>query len=160
MTNFHKRIFGYAIAVIVLIAGLLTTIKTSKAGTSALTGSCGMIVNVSHWGVPITYGRKDDSSNNLLMLINFDTGKITGYATNVTFGANNSTAPTYSVGSGGVDFNQSADTVTGFYELTPTDLNLLPKFKVLPVNGSNTFLIIAGGQGNPGAGGSGVCQKV
>jgi hypothetical protein len=38
------------------------------------------------------------------MLINFDTGQITGYATNVTFGADATALPTYKTDSGGISF--------------------------------------------------------
>ena len=145
-----KKIFPFLIFILA-ISGALVTYKSSKAAVSLISGSCGMLVNVSHWGIPIKYGSKDNSSNNLLLLFNFDTGKITGYSTQVTFGTTSSDTPTYS---------------TGFIKLTPRDLNKLPEIIFLPVNGGNTFLVIAAD--NPGtvrtprlgSGANGVCQKI
>ena len=149
-------------AACLVIGGALFTTNATRASTGTLTGSCGMIVNISHWGVPVHYGQTDGSSNNLLMLINFDAGTITGYATSVSFGANSSDDPSYTTSRdpGNITFTQSSDSVTGLYKLTPTDLTQLPELKVLPVNNGNTYLIIAGGTNRTGAGGSGMCQKV
>ncbi|MEI6470432.1 MAG: hypothetical protein WCO72_13295 [Betaproteobacteria bacterium] len=160
---------------LISLASTLFVPANSHAVAGLLSGSCGMIVNISTWGVPINYGGKGESSSNLLMLINFDSGKISGYSTNVTFGAKSTDSPTYSTYEGGVDFDvnyayKSDGTINnGFYRLTPRDLNKMPELAVLPVNGGNTFLVIAAD--NPGAtamtrtprggsGGSGVCQKL
>jgi hypothetical protein len=131
----------------------------SFAQSIKITGSCGMLVNVSKWAEPIVFGQSDSSSNNFLLLVNFDTGVMTGYATNLTFGANSSVQPTYSVGIGSINFTQSADALNGFYQLTPTDLTKMPIFKVLPVNNGNTFLIITGGTDRNGSGATAICQK-
>jgi len=156
-----KRIQGLLLFALLIFAGSLITVKTSKAVNGNLTGSCGMIVNMSHWGVPVNWGNEDTSTNTFLMLVNFDTGQITGYGSKVTFGSADALAPTtYTTGSGGIAFTQSPDAVTGFVELTPANLNQMPKLKVLPVNGGNTFLITTAGAARDGAGGSGMCQKV
>ena len=131
----------------------------SFAQSTKITGSCGMLVNVSKWAQPIVFGQTDSGSNNLLLLVNFDTGVMTGYATNLTFGANSSLQPTYSVGIGNINFTQSADVLNGFYQLTPTDATKMPIFKVLPVNNGNTFLVIAGGTDRQGSGATAICQK-
>ena len=131
----------------------------SFAQPTKISGSCGMLVNVSKWAEPIVFGQTDSGSNNLLLLVNFDTGVMTGYATNLTFGANSSVQPTYSVGIGNINFTQSADVLTGFYQLTPTDLTKMPIFKFLPVNNGNTFLAITGGTDKNGSGATAICQK-
>jgi hypothetical protein len=137
----------------------LMDLNISFAQSIKITGTCGMLVNVSKWAEPIVYGQSDSGSNNLLLLVNFDTGVMTGYATNLTFGTNSSAQPTYSVGIGSINFTQSADVLSGFYQLTPTDLTKMPIFKVLPVNNGNTLLIITGGTERNGSGATAICQK-
>ena len=119
-------------------------------------------MNVSKWGSPIKYGQVDQTSNHFLLLINFDAGTISGYANHVTFGANASEISTYQTmgGSSILTFTQSSDAITGFYKLTPSNLDQMPEWKVLPVNGGNTYLIIWTGNNRAGAGGTGVCQKI
>lgn len=119
-------------------------------------------MNVSKWGSPVRYGQVDNSSNNFLLLINFDTGTITGYATHVTFGANATEDPTYAtlMAPGNFTFTQTPDIANGFFKLTPSNLDQMPEWKVLPVNGGNTFLFIWSGNNRTGAGGTGVCQKI
>jgi hypothetical protein len=145
-------------ALLLCLYGLMD-LNFSFAQSIKITGSCGMLVNVSKWAEPIVYGQSDSGSNNLLLLVNFDTGVMTGYATNLTFGTNSSAQPTYSVGIGSINFTQSADVLSGFYQLTPTDLTKMPIFKVLPVNNGNTLLIITGGTERNGSGATAICQK-
>jgi len=164
MTQINKKLLGMFVVITLLIFGSLTTVKTSKAVTGNLTGSCGMLLNMSHWGVSFTDNANGSTTNNFLFLINFDSGQITGYGSQVAFGTITSGVPTttgtYTTGSGGISFLQANDSVTGFYELTPSNLNQMPILKVLPVNGGNTFLITTAGTNRSGAGGTGVCQKV
>ena len=160
-----KKIFPFLIFILA-ISGALVTYKSSKAAASLISGSCGMLFNVSHWGIPIKYGSKDNSSNNLLLLFNFDTGKITGYSTQVTFGTTLSDTPTYSTGFSDGDTFDISGLADGFIKLTPRDLNKLPEIIFLPVNGGNTFLVIAADNPGtvrtprPGSGANGVCQKI
>ena len=164
MNQIHKKLIATVAVISLIVFGSLTTVKTSKAVTGNLTGSCGMLLNVSHWGVSMKSNAADNSTNNFLFLINFDSGQITGYASNVTFGTITNGIPTstgtYTTSAGGIGFSQAKDSVSGFYELTPSDLDRMPVLKVLPVNGGNSFLITAGGTNRSGAGGAGVCQKV
>jgi len=134
----------------------------SFGATSKLTGSCGLLMNVSKWGSPIKFGQVDQSSNHFLLLINFDAGTISGYASHVTFGANASEAPTYKTMGGPsiLTFTQSTDVISGFYKLTPSNLDQMPEFNILPVNNGNTYLVIWSGTNRAGAGGTGVCQKI
>lgn len=149
----------FTIVISLLLIGL-TPIK-SYGATSKLTGSCGLMMNVSKWGSPIRYGQADHSSNNFLLLINFDAGTITGYGTNITFGSNATEDPTYvTSGPAYFTFTQTPDIANGFYKLTPSNLDQMPEWKVLPVNGGNTYLFIWSGNNRAGAGGTGVCQKL
>ena len=139
---------------------VLTKWLPSYAAPARLTGSCGLIMNISKWGTPIRFGQVDHSSNNFLLLVNFDTGTISGYGTDVVFGANANEDPTYFTGAGNFTFTQSQDVVSGFYKLIPTNLDQMPEWKILPVNGANTYLFILSGNKRAGAGGTGVCQKL
>ena len=53
MNQIHKKLLGTVAVISLIVFGSLTTVKTSKAVTGNLTGSCGMLLNVSHWGVSI-----------------------------------------------------------------------------------------------------------
>ena len=154
MKNFFNNILLLIIAALVPVSSYIAPNK--------LTGSCGLMMNVSKWGSPVRYGQADPSSNNFLLLINFDSGTISGYATNVTFGSNATESPTYVTGMapGNFTFTQTPDVAAGFYKITPSNLDQMPEWKVLPVNGGNTFLFIWSGNNRAGAGGTGVCQKI
>lgn len=154
MRNNFLSIFIFLFAIINPINSFGTTPK--------LTGSCGLLMNVSKWGSPIKYGQVDQSSNHFLLIINFDAGTVSGYANHVTFGANASEVSTFQT-MGGLSiltFTQSPDAISGFYKLTPSNLDQMPEWKVLPVNGGNTYLVIWSGNNRAGAGGTGVCQKI
>lgn len=148
------------IVLICLFGFLNTSIAQSKA--APLSGSCGLLMNVSKWGSPIKYGQVDQSSSHFLLIINFDAGTISGYASNVTFGASASEVPTYQTmgGQNIFTFTQSPDAIAGFYKLTPSNLDQMPEFKIVPVNNANTYLTIWSGNHRAGAGGTGVCQKI
>jgi hypothetical protein len=155
-----KILYFFRIYSLLFIAALSAT--NSYSTSAKLTGSCGLLINVSKWGSPIKYGQVDQTSNHFLLLINFDAGTISGYANHVTFGANASEISTYqTMGSYNIlTFTQSPDPIAGFYKLTPSNLDQIPEWKVLPVNGGNTYLLIWSANNRAGAGGTGVCQKL
>ena len=126
---------------------LFATKSNAVAAAPTLSGSCGIAMYFTRKGRPIT----DSDPLDGLGVINFDTQKIDGtlnvYDTNKPKKA--MLVPI------SWDFDVSAGMLAGSALITDRANSGKPSFQVLPVNGSNTFLIQFVDDDTVG-----VCQKI
>ena len=138
------------VVVCALGAGLSTLSTKSVAVSSipTLTGSCGIAMYFARKGMTQT----DGNALNGMGIINFDTQKITG-----TINSFDSSQPKLAKLSAITwDFNISAGVLVGSALITDkVTTSGKPSFQILPVNGSNTYLIQFVDDDTVG-----VCQKI
>jgi hypothetical protein len=129
---------------------------SSKASTSSPTGQCGLLLNGNFDGFEAAQNNQSGQITNMLMLINFDTNTLyISSALLANFGATNVTA-TQSNSTGA--FTITSDYIPGSYKLSLTGTSAF--MTLLPVNGSNTYLVQMPGNGTMMAPKAGVCQKI
>jgi hypothetical protein len=143
-----------------LIALSIQNIKTSKAASSAPSGACGAIMDISHKNVaPVAAGAGYGS--NVLLYIDFTQNKISANATVANFKArlsdgthDSSTFPTYAMNQFlNINMTVTAGPIANTWIITPA--SNLPSIIAISVNGGSTYLLQSGdGRG------TGVCQSV
>jgi len=129
----------------------LTTLSTKSVAVSSiptLSGSCGIAMYFARKGIT----QFDTNAVNGMGIINFDTQKITG-----TINLFDSTQPKKAkLEAISWDFNVSAGLLSGTALITDKVANSgKPAFQILPVNGSNTYLVQFVDDDTVG-----VCQKI
>ena len=129
----------------------LTTLSTKSVAVGSiptLSGSCGIAMYFARKGITQTDGNALDGMG----VINFDTKKITG-----TINSFDSTQPKKAkLESISWDFDVSAGLLEGSALITDKVANSgKPSFQILPVNGSNTYLVQFVDDDTVG-----VCQKI
>ena len=143
-----------------LIALSIQNMKPSKAASSAPSGACGAIMDISHKNVaPVAAGTGYGS--NVLLYIDFTQNKISANATVATFkarlsdGSNDSTTfPAYAMNQFlNINMTVTAGPIANTWIITPA--SNMPAIIAISVNGGNTYLLQSGdGRG------TGVCQSV
>ena len=146
------QILGSVVLGGVLVAAMLST-KPIKAATGDPTGSCGALMDINHKNLQTQEGMSNGSS--ALMLLNFDTLKVTARATVTTYHTA-PIVPTYVTSTiGPVDFSMAPGPVSNTYIITPAVSSGIPTFAAISVNSGQTYLLQA--QNDRG---TGVCQKI
>jgi len=145
-----------------LIALSIQNIKPTRAASSAPSGACGAIMDISHKNVaPVAAGTGYGS--NVLMYIDFTQNKISANATVATFkarlsdGTNDSTTfPAYAMTQFlNINMTVTAGPIVNTWIITPASNSNMPPFIAISVNGGSTYLLQSGdGRG------TGVCQIV
>jgi hypothetical protein len=143
-----------------LIALSIQNIKPTRAASSAPSGACGAIMDISHKNVaPVAAGTGYGS--NVLMHIDFTQNKISANATVATFkarlsdGTNDSTTfPAYAMNQFlNINMTVAAGPIANTWIITPA--SNMPPFIAISVNGGSTYLLQSGdGRG------TGVCQII
>ena len=148
-----KILFLVAITTFLIIFAFRA--PTTKAQSSVLSGSCGIIMNANFGGwLAGSYG--DSIGQNSLGVFNFDKGTFESVTNYVNSYQTSNPSETQATNAG--SFTISAGPIQGTYALSGTGSTVNATLYILPVNGGNTFLVTDATSTKPSS--AGVCQKI